>query len=35
VVLFNPANEAVADYYTRHGAVPDGTTRRVMRFDYR
>ncbi len=35
VVLLNPANEAVADYYTRHGAVPDGTTRRVMRFDYR
>lgn len=35
VVLFNPANETVADYYTRYGAVPDGTSRRVMRFDYR
>ena len=35
VVLFNPANEVVADYYADHGALPDGPTRRVMRFDYR
>lgn len=35
VVLLNPANEAVADYYAAHGAVPDGDDRRVMRFDYR
>lgn len=35
VVLFNPANEGLADYYATQGAVPDGPTRRVMRFDYR
>ena len=35
VVLFNPANEALALYYARHGAVPDGSTWRRMRFDYR
>ena len=35
VVLFNPANEVVAVYYADHGALPDGPTRRVMRFDYR
>ncbi|GGM09562.1 hypothetical protein [Nakamurella endophytica] len=35
VVLFNPANEAVAAYYQRHGAVADSPSRAVMRFDYR
>lgn len=35
VVLLNPANEAVADYYAAHGAVPDSADRQVMRFDYR
>ena len=35
VVLLHPANEAVADYYARHGAVQDSGTRAVMRFDCR
>lgn len=35
VVLFNPANEAVAAYYERHGAVVDSPSRAVMRFDSR
>ena len=35
VVLLHPANQAVADYYARHGAEPDSGTRAVMRFDYR
>ena len=33
VVLLHPANEALADYYARHGAAPDGDTRAVMRFN--